>query len=76
MVRVVDMVFGLEVGVREGMEGDADLRGTRRGFASGVVRWPGGVDESVGMSRLAVWVRTPGSAGLVVGRQVGSEMPL
>jgi hypothetical protein len=73
MVRVDDMVFGLEVGKMEGMEGDVDLCGTRRGVVSGVVGWPGGAEESVSVSRS---IRAPGSARLVVGIRVGSEPPL
>ena len=60
-----DKVFGLG-GVIEGLEGDVDLRGTRRGFASDVVGL-GGVEESVGTSRLTTWVGTAGSVGLIVG---------
>jgi hypothetical protein len=70
------MVFGLEVGMMEGMEGDVDLRGTRRGFASGDVGWPSGDEESISVSRSISWVRAPGSAGLVVGIPVGREKPL
>jgi hypothetical protein len=76
MVCADDMVFGLEVGGMKGMEGAVDLRGTRRSFASGVVGWPGGVEEPVSASRSATCVGRLVSVGLLVGIRFGSEMPL